>query len=87
MYYLITVIPFILIITGILGLLLGRKNLILMIISLEIMLLALTFHYVLSGWCTFGDFKSVIFGIFILSIGASESAIGLALAICYYKNL
>lgn len=87
MYYLISIIPFILFITGILGIFLGRKNLILIIISLELMLLSLTFHYVLSGWCTFGDLKSIIFGIFILSIGASESAIGLALAICYYKNL
>ena len=87
MFYLLTILPFFLLLTGVCGILLGRKNIILIIMSLELMLLALTFHYVLNGWCVFGDFKSIIFGIFILSLGASESAIGLALAICYYKNL
>lgn len=87
MFYLLTILPFVLLLTGFIGIFLGRKNLILIIISLELMLLALTFHYLLIGWCNFGDFKSVLFGIFILSIGASESAIGLALAISYYKNI
>lgn len=85
MVYLVSVIPWILILTGILGIILGRKNLILIIISFELILLALTFYYVLVGWSSFGDFKSVLFGIFLLAIGASESAIALALAITYFR--
>lgn len=85
-YYSFTLVPIILFLTGLLGLFLGRKNLILIIISLELMLLSMTFHYILIGWGNFGDLKSVLIAIFLLSIGASESAIGLALAISYYKN-
>jgi NADH-ubiquinone oxidoreductase chain 4L len=87
MFYLISIIPWILLITGIMGVILGRKNIILIIISFELILLALTFYYVLVGWCNFSDFKSILFGIFLLAIGASESAVALALAITYYKYL
>jgi NADH:ubiquinone oxidoreductase subunit K len=83
---LIYLIPIILLLTGLIGIFIGRKNLILVIISLEIMLLGITYHYLMLGWGNFGDFKTVILGIFLLTIGASESAIGLALAIAYYKT-
>lgn len=83
---LIYLIPIILLITGLIGIFIGRKNLILVIISLEIMLLGITYHYLMLGWGNFGDFKTVILGIFLLTIGASESAVGLALAIAYYKT-
>jgi len=68
------------------GLWRGKKNIILMIISLEVMLLGISLHYVLIGWGMYGDMKMLIFAIFLLSIGAAESAIGLALAISYYKH-
>jgi NADH:ubiquinone oxidoreductase subunit K len=80
-----TSIVLILILTGILGLFLGRKNLILLIISLELLLLGLVYHYLLIGWGSFGDINSVLFGIFVLVISAAESAIGLALIISYNK--
>ena len=83
---LIYLIPIILLLTGLIGIFIGRKNLILVIISLEIMLLGITYHYLMLGWGNFGDFKTVILGLFLLTIGASESAIGLALAIAYYKT-
>lgn len=72
---------------GLMGVFFGRKNIILIIISLELMLLAVTFHYLVLGWSVFGDMKSILLGMFLLSIGASESAIGLALAISYYKQI
>lgn len=84
---LIELIPFVLFITSLIGLLASRKNIIMMIISLELLLLSLVFHYVLIGWCNFGDFRSIIFGIIVLAIGASESAIGLALAISYFRYI
>lgn len=85
-YYSYFLIPLILFSTGIIGLFLSRKNIILTIISLELLLLGVTYHYLLIGWCNFGDIKSIVFSLFLLSIGASESAIGLALAIAYYKS-
>lgn len=83
---LIELVPFILFVTSILGLVASRKNIIMMIICLELLLLSLVFHYLLIGWCNFGDFKSIILGIIVLTVGASESAIGLALAISYFKQ-
>lgn len=83
---LVSLIPSVLFVVGILGVFFGRKNLILVIISLELMLLALTYHYLMIGWGNFGDLKTVLLGILILTVGASESAIGLALSIAYYKT-
>lgn len=83
---LIELVPFILFVTSILGLVASRRNIIMMIICLELLLLSLVFHYLLIGWCNFGDFKSIILGIIVLTVGASESAIGLALAISYFKQ-
>jgi NADH:ubiquinone oxidoreductase subunit K len=82
---LFNILPLFLFLVGMMGLWRGKKNIILMIISLEVMLLGVSLHYVLMGWGIYGDMKMLIFAIFLLSIGAAESAIGLALAIAYYK--
>jgi len=70
---------------GSLGVFLSRKNLILCIMSLELMLLAINMNFVF-----FSIYTDTIFGqistFFILVVGASESAIGLALIIVYYKG-
>jgi NADH-quinone oxidoreductase subunit K len=84
---LIQILPLILFITSLFGLLVGRKNIIMMIICLELMLLSIVFHYLMIGWCHFGDYRSIILGILVLTVGASESAIGLALSISYFKNI
>lgn len=86
MYYLVLILPIFLFIVGIVGVLIGRRNLILVIICLELMLLAATYHYLLIGWGIYGDILSVILSIFILTIGACESAIGLALTIAFFKE-
>nr|YP_009118151.1 NADH dehydrogenase subunit 4L [Stachyamoeba lipophora]AJF22935.1 NADH dehydrogenase subunit 4L [Stachyamoeba lipophora] len=87
MYSLLFNLSIFLFLIGLMGVFFGRKNIILIIISLELMLLAVTFHYLVLGWSVFGDMKSILLGMFLLSIGASESAIGLALAISYYKQI
>lgn len=87
MYSLLFNLSIFLFLIGLMGVFFGRKNIILIIISLELMLLAITFHYLVLGWSVFGDMKSILLGMFLLSIGASESAIGLALAISYYKQI
>lgn len=82
---LIQFIPVFLFVISLFGLLVGRRNIIMMIICLELMLLSIVFHYLMIGWCHFGDYKSIVLGILVLTVGASESAIGLALSISYFK--
>ena len=72
-------------IIGISGILLSRKNIILIIMSLEILLLACNYNYILFS-IHMDDLIGQIFSLLILSVGASESAIGLALVISYYRT-
>ncbi len=77
--------PLILFIIGIFGLFLSRKNIILIIMSLELMLLSINYNFLfLSTYLD--DLLGQLFSLFILTIGACESAIGLALLICYYRT-
>ena len=69
---------------GILGFILNRKNLILMLISIEIMLLAVTFLVLLSSY-DFDDNIGQTFGIYIIAIAGAESVIGLSILIAYYR--
>jgi NADH-quinone oxidoreductase subunit K len=81
----LTTLPFVLILIGLIGIFIGRKNVILLLICLELLLLGVIFHFVLIGWYYFGDFKITYLGIVLLTVGAAESAIGLAILIAYYK--
>jgi NADH-quinone oxidoreductase subunit K len=75
----------ILFIIGIFGLFLSRKNIILIIMSLELMLLSINYNFLfLSTYLD--DLLGQLFSLLILTIGACESAIGLALLICYYRT-
>lgn len=69
---------------GILGLVLNRKNILITIMSLELMLLAVNLNFVLFS-IYLDDVVGQIFVLFILTIAATESAIGLALLTVYYK--
>jgi NADH-ubiquinone oxidoreductase chain 4L len=69
---------------GILGFVLNRKNIILMIISIEIMLLAVTLLVVISAY-SFDDSVGQIFSIYIISIAGAESVIGLSILVAYYR--
>jgi len=72
-------------IIGISGILLSRKNTILIIMCLELLLLACNLNYILFS-IYLDDIIGQIFALLILSVGASESAIGLALIITYYRT-
>ena len=65
----------ILFLIGILGFVLNRKNIILMLISIEIMLLAITFLILLAS-LSFDDILGQTYAIYIISIAGAESAIG-----------
>lgn len=71
-------------IIGILGFILNRKNIILMIISIEIMLLAITLLILISSF-GFDDNAGQTFAIYIIAIAGAESVIGLSILVAYYR--
>lgn len=69
---------------GILGFILNRKNIILMIIAIEIMLLSVTLLFLISSF-GFNDNVGQTFSIFIISIAGAESVIGLSILVAFYR--
>ena len=69
---------------GILGFVFNRKNIILMLISIEIMLLAITFLILLAS-LSFDDILGQTYAIYIISIAGAESAIGLGILVAFYR--
>jgi len=71
-------------IIGILGVFITRKNLILILISIELMLLAINLGFIFFSYYI-DDLIGIVFSIYVLTIAASEAAIGLALVVIYYR--
>ena len=69
---------------GILGFVLNRKNIILMLIAIEIMLLAITFLILLSS-LSFDDILGQTFSVYIIAVAGAESAIGLGILVAFYR--
>ena len=69
---------------GILGLVLNRKNIIIIIMSIELMLLAVNLNFIIFS-IYLDDVLGQLFVLFILTVAATESAIGLAILIVYYR--
>ena len=69
---------------GILGFVLNRKNILLMMISIEILLLAVTI-LVLASSMNFDDILGQTYAIYIILLAAAESAIGLGILVAYYR--
>ena len=74
----------ILFIVGVIGFVLNRKNIILMLISIEIMLLAITLLILISS-LGFDDVLGQVYAIYIIAIAGAESAIGLAILVAFYR--
>lgn len=74
----------ILFLIGILGFVLNRKNIILMLISIEMMLLAVTLLILVSSY-SFDDILGQTYSIYIIAIAAAESAVGLGILVAYYR--
>ena len=74
----------ILFLIGILGFVLNRRNVILMLISIEIMLLAITFLILISS-LSFDDILGQTYAIYIIAIAGAESAIGLGILVAFYR--
>ena len=69
---------------GLSGIMLNRKNIILMLMSIELILLAVNFNFIIFSFFL-DDIIGQIFALFILTVAAAESAIGLAILLIYYR--
>ena len=72
-------------IIGIFGIFLNRKNVIIILMSIELILLAVNINLV-SFSIFLQDLTGQIFTMFILTVAAAEAAIGLAIIVVYYRN-
>lgn len=77
-------IAIILFLIGVLGLVLNRKNILITLMSIELMLLAINLNFVIFS-IYLDDITGYVFVLFILTIAAAESAVGLAILTIYYR--
>mgnify|MGYP002652296556 CR=1 FL=1 len=70
---------------GIFGIFLNRKNVIILLMSLELLLLAVNINFIAFSR-EFGDAAGQIFVFFILTVAAAEAAIGLAILVVFFRN-
>ena len=70
---------------GVVGIFLNRKNVIIILMSIELILLAVNINLV-SFSIYLQDIVGQVFAMFILTVAAAEAAVGLAIIVIYYKN-
>ena len=70
---------------GVVGIFLNRKNVIVILMSIELILLAVNINLVAFS-IFINDLSGQIFTLFILTVAAAEAAIGLAILVCYFRN-
>ncbi|MDH3703694.1 MAG: NADH-quinone oxidoreductase subunit NuoK [Alphaproteobacteria bacterium] len=75
----------ILFVLGLFGIFLNRKNVIIILMSIELMLLAVNINFVAFS-THLQDLVGQIFAMFVLTVAAAEAAIGLAILVVYYRN-
>nr|WVH37120.1 NADH dehydrogenase subunit 4L [Meteora sporadica] len=69
---------------GVWGIFLNRKNIIIMLMSIELMLLAINVNFILFS-VYLDDIVGQVISLFVLTVAAAESAIGLAILVIYYR--
>ena len=72
-------------VTGVAGIFLNRKNIITLMMSIELMLLAVNINFVAFS-VQLNDLSGQIFTMFVLTVAAAEAAIGLAILVVYFRN-
>ena len=70
---------------GIFGIFLNRKNVIIILMSIELILLSVSINFVTFS-AYLGDLFGQVFVMFVLTVAAAESAIGLAILMIYFRN-
>ncbi|NVN11130.1 NADH-quinone oxidoreductase subunit NuoK [Nguyenibacter vanlangensis] len=75
----------VLLVLGVFGIFLNRKNVIIILMSIELILLSANLNFVAFS-SALGDLSGQVFTLFVLTIAAAESAIGLAIVTVYFRN-
>jgi NADH-quinone oxidoreductase subunit K len=75
----------ILFVLGVLGIFINRKNLIVILMSIELILLAVNINLVAFS-AFLGDLVGQVFAMFVLTVAAGEAAIGLAILVIYFRG-
>ena len=70
---------------GIAGIILNRKNIIVILMSVELILLSVNLNFVAFS-AQLGDLTGQVFALFVLTVAAAEAAIGLAILVTFYRN-
>ena len=70
---------------GVLGIFLNRRNIILMLMAIELILLAVNINLVAFS-AFLGDLVGQVFAMFVLTVAASEAAIGLAILVIFFRR-
>jgi NADH-quinone oxidoreductase subunit K len=70
---------------GVFGIFLNRKNVIIILMSIELMLLAVNINFVAFS-AYLNDLMGQVFALFVLTVAAAEAAIGLAILVVYFRN-
>ena len=70
---------------GVIGIFLNRKNVIIILMSIELMLLAVNINLVAFS-AELGDLVGQIFAMFVLTVAAAEAAVGLAILVVFFRN-
>jgi NADH-quinone oxidoreductase subunit K len=79
-----TIFSFLLFLSGMLGIFVTRKNIIIILMSVELMLLAINVNFIVYS-VYLDDLFGQVFALFVLTVAAAESAVGLALLVAYYR--
>jgi NADH-quinone oxidoreductase subunit K len=69
---------------GLSGIFLNRKNIIVLLMAVELMLLAINFNFIIFS-VFLDDILGQLFALLVLTVAAAESAIGLAILVIYYR--
>ncbi|MGD9542330.1 NADH-quinone oxidoreductase subunit NuoK [Methylocystis sp.] len=70
---------------GIAGIILNRKNIIVILMSVELILLSVNLNFVAFSQ-SLADLTGQVFALFVLTVAAAEAAIGLAILVAFYRN-
>ena len=70
---------------GVLGMFLNRRNVIILLLCVELILLSVNINFVAFS-AAMGDLTGQVFALFVLAVAAAESAVGLAILVVYFRN-
>ena len=79
------VVSAVLLVLGVFGIFLNRKNVIIILMSIELILLSVTLNLVAFS-AALGDMAGQVLAMFVLTVAAAEAAIGLAIVVIYFRN-